>query len=288
MGFDNDINPLSSGPFPYGGGNCGSWTFIGVKATNAYPAVDTPVVDLIGPNGGGNVFINTDFDETGNSNNGGTPLIHIGSQFNTFVKMTSSPQTDVNITADENVFILPHVLGPDWTVAPGNTLIPSGTQESDPELSAIAGLVSAADKWPYFTGSGTAALADVTPFARTLLDDTTAASARATLGTTSSLLTANRKTASYVLALADADTVVEMNVAGANTLTVPANATVAFPTGTVIAFHQYGVGQTTVTAADGVTLRSPGGYLNLTSQYSSGAMRKIGTNEWVVTGDLEA
>lgn len=63
-----------------------------------------------------------------------------------------------------------------------NMLTTLGAQPSDAELTAIAGLTSAADSVPYFTGSGTAALMTVTAAARTVLDDTSTANMLTTLG----------------------------------------------------------------------------------------------------------
>lgn len=99
-------------------------------------------------------------------------------------------------------------------------------------------------------------------------------------------VTANRQTDSYQLVIGDLNKVIEMNKATANNLTVPANATVAFPVGTCIEIFQYGAGQTTVVAGGGVTIRSSGGKLKLTGQYSGASLRKIATDEWCLVGDI--
>jgi hypothetical protein len=96
----------------------------------------------------------------------------------------------------------------------------------------------------------------------------------------------NTQTTNYVLDPTDASRLVEMNLAGANTLTIPTNLVVPFPIGTQILIAQYGAGQTTVTAAGGVTLRSSGGKTKIAAQYGLATLIKRDTNEWYLAGDI--
>jgi hypothetical protein len=100
------------------------------------------------------------------------------------------------------------------------------------------------------------------------------------------LLTMNTQTGSYTLVLGDVSKVIEMNVAGANNLTVPPNSSVAFSVGTVIEVMQYGAGQTTIVAGSGVLIRSPGGKMKIAARYGSASLRKRGTDEWTLEGNL--
>lgn len=88
----------------------------------------------------------------------------------------------------------------------------------------------------------------------------------------------------YTFALTDAAKLVTIENAGAIALTVPTNASVAFPLGTEIYVSPLGAGQ--ITASGTPTLRSLSGNLASAGQYAMMKFIKIDTDEWLVSGDL--
>lgn len=83
----------------------------------------------------------------------------------------------------------------------------------------------------------------------------------------------------YTLALADALRAVTLTNAAAITLTVPTNATVAFPVGTRITLVQGGAGGVTITPAAGVTINNNAA--GLAAQWARAELLKTATDTWV-------
>jgi hypothetical protein len=97
-------------------------------------------------------------------------------------------------------------------------------------------------------------------------------------------------TTTRALALGDKFKSLKFTSASATAITIPTNASVAFPIGTYIEFYQFGAGQLTVTAVTpGTTsIRSTDSQNKSRTQYSSMVIVKIDTDEWLLTGDLTA
>ncbi len=126
---------------------------------------------------------------------------------------------------------------------------------------------------------------DVTAVAAIDSDVTTVAGSIADVQTVADmtlLLETAEKVADYTLALADAGKVVAMNKAGAASLTVPTNAAVAFPVGSVVGVYNLSADDVTIAGAGGVAVRNAGDL----PQYGECSLRKRGTDEWVLVGDV--
>ena len=134
---------------------------------------------------------------------------------------------------------------------------------------------------PALTGTPTA------PSAAAYADTTQIATTAQVYDTITTIPENTQTGTAYTLVLSDAGKLVTLANAAAVTLTIPTNASVAFPLGTRIDLVQYGAGQVTVGGA-GVTIRSSGSRLKLTGQYSGATLWKKGTNEWVLLGDITA
>jgi hypothetical protein len=98
----------------------------------------------------------------------------------------------------------------------------------------------------------------------------------------------SQKTASYTLSsINEKDSMIEIDAAGATTVTVPTDAAVAFPVGTSLDILRVGAGAVDVVGAGGVTVNATPG-LKLRSQWSSATLIKRAADTWVLVGDLSA
>lgn len=100
----------------------------------------------------------------------------------------------------------------------------------------------------------------------------------------------NEPGTAYTLQLSDAgaNNLLELEDAVAVILTVPDNATVAFPIGSTIPFIQQGAGRVAVLPGLGVTVNSADSHLLTRTQYSAARLIKRATNEWTLIGDIAA
>lgn len=118
----------------------------------------------------------------------------------------------------------------------------------------------------------------------------TACSPAATIGVLNSASSNAQSGTSYTTVLGDANLVVTMSNASANTLTIPTNASVAYPLGTTLTVLQGAAGPTTVSPASGVTFTSAQYGSSGSQTYTMGCgiydmlqFKQTATNTWLAT-----
>lgn len=94
-------------------------------------------------------------------------------------------------------------------------------------------------------------------------------------------------TTARTLALEDGGKIIRCTSGAATSVTVPANATVAFAVGVTVIVRQAGAGQVTLVAAGGVVLNTSS-TLKSAKQHATVALTKVGPDEWDVTGERAA
>lgn len=97
----------------------------------------------------------------------------------------------------------------------------------------------------------------------------------------------NTYTGNHTLGASDVNTVAKMNSSSATILTVPLNATFAWPVGQQVSVLGIGTGVVTIAPASGVTLLFPADVQSiLRTQNSIATLVKTDTDEWTLVGDL--
>lgn len=182
-----------------------------------------------------------------------------------------------------------------FTAGPGASVFsPAGTLAASNRIrSTVTATKTFANTW-YLTGDLASTTSYVTMAATGAHSDERVLTAGAGISitdggaggavTVAHLMSVVNRAASYTLALTDAQTTQYSTAAVTNTVTIPTNATVAFPVGTRIKFIQAGAGQVLLSPTGGVSLVSPRG-LGTRYMWSSVTLTKTATDTWVLGDD---
>jgi len=97
---------------------------------------------------------------------------------------------------------------------------------------------------------------------------------------------ASEETADFTLDISHIWNLIPCNDTENIFVTIPTNASVAFPVGTMIWIYQKGSAAVVIQGDVGVTVSSPDDYLGTRTQYSQVRLTKIDTDVWLVGEDV--
>jgi len=95
------------------------------------------------------------------------------------------------------------------------------------------------------------------------------------------LVETDEKIANYTLQITDTSKVVPINGTDL-VVTVPLNSAVGFPIGSVVNIYNLNASGVIIIGAGGVTVRNAG----MLGEFGEASLRKRGTNEWVLAGNV--
>jgi hypothetical protein len=217
-------------------------------------------------------------------------------ELSTAISDHNSDSTNVHGIADTSVLVVQSTIDALTTddIAEGTNEYYTDAKALAANASAIAtakseAIADATSQVSAIIDSAPSALNTLNELAAALGDDANFASTVTTAldGKVASFTSINQKTSAYTTVLTDRDKLVEVNSSSGVTITIPTNASVAYPVGTSIDILQTGSGQVTIAGSGGVTVNATPG-LKLRTQWSSATLFKRATDTWVVFGDLSA
>ena len=174
------------------------------------------------------------------------------------------------------------------TTAPGDTLKAGGDKINANFTELYGRLALTQAERNKLAGVETGATADQTGAEIVgLIDDQLGGTAWQGGGGSTGSVSINAQTGTtYTLAPAAPGKLVTMANAGANTVTIAANSTVAMPRGATCTIGQLGAGPTTITAAAGVTLNGVlGGSATIGTRFQAVSLIELSIDNWWLSGD---